>query len=171
MSNVSDNLLKAVRHLVTSDHDHDHIIFKFTCGEKSSLGIRMFRSNSLKAFSKLLWPEKLFTEIYSNVSHGSSAELSDTWKTFIFFCQPCGFSGQFKKNCIILFTSAFNWLKPTGSGEAQFSWKGPLFVCFLVFFFLSALFRLLFVCFPFHCCTKWKVNSKLKAAESARGLF
>ena len=84
MSDVSDNLLKAVRHLVASDH----IIFKVTGGEKSYLGIRMFRSNSLKAFSKPLWPEKLFSEIYSNVSHGSSAQLlSDTWKIFIVFCQ------------------------------------------------------------------------------------
>ena len=149
----------------------DHIIFKVTCGEKSYLCIRMFRSTSLKAFSKLLWPEKLFSEIYSNVSHGSSAQLSDTGKIFIVFCQLALLLFRtIKKNCRILFTSAFNWHKLTGSGEAQFSWKGSLFVCFS-FIFLSAFSRLLFGCFTFHCCSKWKVNSKLKAAESARGLF
>ena len=47
------------------------------------------------------------------------------------------FQDNLKKNCRILFTSAFNWHKLTGSGEAQFSWKGSLFLCFsFIFSFL-----------------------------------
>ena len=59
------------------------------------------------------------------------------------------FQDNLKKTCRILFTSAFNWHKLTGSGEAQFSWKGSLFVCFSFIFSFLLLYNFYLAVFLF----------------------